>query len=84
MVVKQLLKQYCAYSTRLNFASEDVWQMQMLMLTVGTGIGGGIVVDGKLHRGAFGVAAEIGHMRVVPEGHLCGCGARGCFEQYAS
>ena len=59
-------------------------QQHMMMLTVGTGIGGGIVVDGKLHRGAFGIAAEIGHMRVVPEGHLCGCGARGCFEQYAS
>ncbi len=57
---------------------------QMMMLTVGTGIGGGIVVNGALHRGAFGVAAEFGHIRVVPEGHLCGCGARGCFEQYAS
>jgi len=56
----------------------------LLMLTVGTGIGGGIVVNGDLYRGAFGVAAEIGHMRVVPDGHLCGCGARGCFEQYAS
>jgi glucokinase len=56
----------------------------MLMLTVGTGIGGGIVVNGELYRGAFGIAAEIGHIRVVPEGHLCGCGARGCFEQYAS
>ena len=57
---------------------------QMMLLTIGTGIGGGIVVDGKLHRGAFGIAAEFGHLRVVPEGHLCGCGARGCFEQYAS
>jgi glucokinase len=57
---------------------------QMMMLTIGTGIGGGIVVDGSLHRGAYGVAAEFGHLRVVPEGHLCGCGARGCFEQYAS
>ena len=56
----------------------------MLMLTVGTGIGGGIVVNGELYRGAFGTAAEIGHIRVVPEGHLCGCGARGCFEQYGS
>jgi len=37
-----------------------------------------------LHRGAYGIAAEFGHLRVVPEGHLCGCGARGCFEQYAS
>ena len=56
----------------------------LLMLTVGTGIGGGIVVNGDLYRGAFGIAAEIGHIRVVPEGHLCGCGARGCFEQYGS
>ncbi|MDP1720388.1 MAG: ROK family glucokinase [Candidatus Nanopelagicaceae bacterium] len=56
----------------------------IMMLTVGTGIGGGLVVDGELYRGAFGVAAEFGHVRVVPEGHLCGCGARGCLEQYAS
>lgn len=56
----------------------------MMMLTIGTGIGGGVVVNGQLYRGAFGVAAEFGHMRVVPDGHLCGCGARGCFEQYAS
>ena len=59
-------------------------QGHMMMLTVGTGIGGGIVVNGSLYRGAFGIAAEFGHLRVVPEGHLCGCGARGCFEQYAS
>jgi glucokinase len=59
-------------------------QNHMMMLTVGTGIGGGIVVNGSLYRGAFGIAAEFGHLRVVPEGHLCGCGARGCFEQYAS
>lgn len=57
---------------------------QMMMLTVGTGIGGGVVVNGALHRGAYGIAGEFGHVRVVPEGHLCGCGARGCFEQYAS
>jgi glucokinase len=59
-------------------------QEHMMMLTVGTGIGGGVVVNGALYRGAFGIAAEFGHMRVVPDGHLCGCGARGCFEQYAS
>ena len=59
-------------------------QDHMMMLTVGTGIGGGVVVNGALYRGAFGIAAEFGHMRVVPDGHLCGCGARGCFEQYAS
>ena len=59
-------------------------QDHMMMLTVGTGIGGGIVVNGALCRGAYGIAAEYGHMRVVPDGHICGCGARGCFEQYAS
>jgi len=59
-------------------------QAHMMMLTIGTGVGGGLVVNNELYRGAFGVAAEFGHLRVVPEGHLCGCGARGCFEQYAS
>ena len=59
-------------------------QAHMMMLTIGTGVGGGIVINNELYRGAFGVAAEFGHLRVVPEGHLCGCGARGCFEQYAS
>ena len=56
----------------------------MLMLTVGTGLGGAVIVDGKLVRGAWGVAAEVGHMRVVPGGHYCGCGHEGCWEQYAS
>jgi glucokinase len=56
----------------------------VVMLTVGTGLGGGVVVDGVLMRGAFGVAAELGHMRVVPDGLRCGCGNRGCWEQYAS
>ncbi len=56
----------------------------LLLVTVGTGVGGGVVLDGSLFRGAFGVGAEIGHMRVVPDGILCGCGNRGCFEMYAS
>jgi glucokinase len=55
-----------------------------LMVAVGTGIGGGIVVDGKLLRGRFGVAAEIGHINIVPDGRRCGCGLQGCWEQYAS
>ena len=63
-------------------AGEDV--EDLLLVTVGTGVGGGIVLDGSLHRGAFGVAAEIGHLRVVPGGRLCGCGNLGCWEQYAS
>lgn len=56
----------------------------VLMVTVGTGIGGGIILDGQIIRGGFGIAAEIGHMVLVPEGRECGCGQHGCFEQYAS
>lgn len=56
----------------------------VVMLTVGTGLGGGIVVERNLVRGAFGVAAEVGHMNFVPDGLPCGCGGRGCWEQYAS
>ena len=56
----------------------------MLLLTVGTGLGGAVVSAGRLVLGAWGVAAEVGHMRVVPDGQLCGCGQSGCWEQYAS
>ena len=56
----------------------------ILMVTVGTGVGGGLVTSGQLVRGAYGVAAEIGHLRVVPQGLECGCGRRGCLEQYGS
>ena len=56
----------------------------MLLLTVGTGLGGAVVIGGRLVRGAWGVAAEVGHVRVVPGGHLCGCGLHGCWEQYSS
>lgn len=56
----------------------------MLCLTMGTGIGGGLVIDGKLFRGSFGMAGEFAHMCVVPDGHWCPCGNRGCWEQYSS
>jgi glucokinase len=56
----------------------------LMMLTLGTGVGGGLILDGSVFRGAFGIGAELGHIRVVPDGHLCGCGIRGCLEQYAS
>jgi glucokinase len=56
----------------------------MLLVTVGTGIGGGIVSGGKLFRGAYGFGGEIGHIIVEPGGPLCGCGNRGCWEQVAS
>lgn len=56
----------------------------MLLLTIGTGVGGGIVNDGGLVRGSEGVAGEVGHLRVQPDGQRCGCGNKGCLEAYAS
>lgn len=56
----------------------------VICITLGTGLGGGIIIGNKLRRGRFGVAAEFGHVRVVPDGLLCGCGSQGCWEQYAS
>jgi glucokinase len=56
----------------------------MVFIGVGTGIGAGFILDGRLYRGRWGMAGEPGHYRVVPDGRLCGCGNRGCFEQYAS
>ena len=54
------------------------------MLTLGTGVGGGIITNGQLYRGAFGMGAELGHIRLIPDGLECGCGAKGCLEQYGS
>ncbi len=56
----------------------------MAMLTLGTGVGGGIVLKGRIWHGMTGMAGEFGHMTVEPEGPPCGCGNRGCLEQYAS
>lgn len=56
----------------------------MVMVTLGTGVGGGIVLGGRLLRGSHGIAAEFGHMLSVPDGYPCGCGRLGCLEQYAS
>ena len=56
----------------------------IVLVTVGTGIGGGIIIDGRLLRGAHGAAGEIGHMNVKVNGRPCGCGRGGCWEQYAS
>lgn len=55
-----------------------------VMVTLGTGIGGGIIIDGKVVRGINYAAAEIGHMTINVEGAECNCGRRGCFENYAS
>jgi glucokinase len=57
---------------------------QVVLVAVGTGIGAGLVLDGRLYRGRWGAAGEPGHYRVVPDGRLCGCGNRGCWEQYVS
>jgi glucokinase len=56
----------------------------VVTVTIGTGIGGGIVLGGELFRGSHGAAGEIGHMGAVADGLLCGCGRKGCGEQYAS
>jgi glucokinase len=55
-----------------------------LLVVLGTGIGGALLVDGQLYRGAHGVAPELGHLRLVPDGRPCVCGKRGCWERYCS
>ena len=55
-----------------------------LVITLGTGIGGAVVLDGAVHRGYNGMAGEFGHMQVVPDGRECECGGTGCWEQYCS
>ena len=56
----------------------------LVMLTLGTGVGGGIISNGKVLRGYLGMAGEFGHITVVPNGNPCGCGNRGCVEKHAS
>jgi len=77
-----------------NDANASVWaevrfgaargEEHAVFISVGTGIGCGIVLNGQLYRGRWGMAGEPGHYRVVADGRLCGCGNRGCWEQYAS
>ena len=76
-----------------NDANAAVWgayvtelkrrQRSMIGVTLGTGVGGGLVIDGRLQRGATGTAGEIGHTQVVADGEPCRCGSRGCLEAYA-
>ncbi|RAN89079.1 glucokinase [Bacillus sp. SRB_28] len=56
----------------------------IILLTLGTGIGSGIIIDGKMLQGANGLAGEVGHMTIVHNGEECGCGGKGCYERYAS
>jgi glucokinase len=67
-----------AYATELKRGPAHV-----IGVTLGTGVGGGIIIGGRLHRGASGTAGEIGHTRVAVPGELCHCGSRGCLEAYA-
>lgn len=59
-------------------------ESHVVMITLGTGIGGGLLLDGRVIRGRYGITGEYGHMQVVPGGQRCECGNRGCWEQYAS
>ena len=63
-------------------AGRDV--RDLVLLTLGTGIGGGVIIGGKILHGFVGMAGELGHMTVVPNGNPCGCGNRGCLEKHAS
>ena len=56
----------------------------LILLTLGTGVGGGIICRGKVLHGALGMAGELGHITVVPNGNPCGCGNNGCLEKHAS
>ncbi len=56
----------------------------MILLTLGTGVGGGIVLNNQIWQGADGMAGELGHMTIIPDGRQCGCGNTGCLEMYAS
>lgn len=59
-------------------------EKELVLITLGTGIGGAIILDGRLYRGRWGIAGEPGHMTMVPGGIRCGCGNRGCWERYCS
>jgi glucokinase len=73
----------CAARAEAHFgAARDV--SSALMITMGTGIGGALLLDGRVQRGWNGMAGEFGHMQVVPEGRPCECGRTGCWEQYSS
>jgi glucokinase len=66
---------------RFGAAQEE---SHVVMVNLGTGIGGALVMDGRIMRGRYGIAGEFGHMQVVPGGQRCECGNKGCWEQYAS
>jgi glucokinase len=90
-MIEEELNMDCALDNDANVAAlAEQWvgagrgAPSLVLLTLGTGIGGGIVLDGRIWHGANGVAGEIGHMCIDPEGPRCGCGSRGCLEAHAS
>ncbi len=87
--VPQGVPVYADNDARVALAGEMVWgaakgRQNALMLTLGTGVGGGILAEGRMVRGASGIAGHLGHYTVDPEGPLCICGNRGCLETYFS
>ncbi|OGR76120.1 MAG: hypothetical protein A2X32_02495 [Elusimicrobia bacterium GWC2_64_44] len=79
----------CAMENDANMAAWGAYEIELgrkfgdvLTLTLGTGIGSGMILGGKLYHGASGTAGEAGHMKIVPDGRLCGCGGKGCLEAY--
>lgn len=71
-----------AYGEYICGAGRD--DANMVLLTLGTGLGSGIILGGEILRGSHGVGAEVGHMIIVPDGEPCGCGQKGCLERYCS
>jgi len=73
-----------AYGEYWTGTARDESIRYSILLTLGTGVGGGIILDGDIYSGPHGAGAELGHMIVRVNGHSCGCGQRGCLEQYTS
>jgi glucokinase len=73
----------CAAAGELKFGVGQEYS-HFVMITLGAGVGGAIVIDGRVHRGSRGLAGELGHICLDPNGPWCSCGSRGCLEQYAS
>ena len=87
--LKKLTGLPCAIENDANMAAWGAYEMELkrkypnvLTVTLGTGIGGGLIVNGALYHGATGSAGEIGHNKIEPNGAPCSCGARGCMEAY--
>lgn len=74
----------CAARAEARYGAARGGAASALMVTMGTGIGGAVLFEGRVVRGANGMAGEFGHMQVVPDGQPCECGRRGCWEQYSS